>query len=166
MTTGHDQHNAAMSVEHLEAGSQPGARTRTTGVVRVAGVALTTAVLLAAASVLAVAVLVPRLGGAAPYTVLTGSMQPAYSPGSMIVVRPVAADDVALGTVITFQLASGRPEVVTHRVVTIARKPDGELRFQTKGDANDAPDPQWVRPEQVRGALWYAVPASATSASC
>jgi signal peptidase len=43
-------------------------------------------------------------------------------------------------------------------VVSIARRPDGEVRFLTKGDANNAPDQQWVRPEQVRGALWYAVP--------
>jgi signal peptidase I len=127
-------------------------------VVRYARTALTTAVLVAAAAVLAVAVLVPRLAGATPYTVLTGSMQPAYPPGTMVVVRPVAADDIGVGTVITFQLASGQPAVATHRVLTIARRPDGEVRFQTKGDANDAPDAQWVRPEQVRGALWYAVP--------
>lgn len=149
-----------MSVEQVHA-PDPGARHRravTTGIVRRAGTALTAVVLLAAAAILAVAVLVPRLAGATPYTVLTGSMQPAYPPGTMIVARPVTADDVALGTVITFQLTSGDPTVVTHRVVTIARKPDGDLRFQTKGDANDAPDPQWVRPEQVRGALWYAVP--------
>ena len=158
----HDTHRgrATMSVEHLRTGRgpEPGTRTRTAAAVRWAGTVLTTSVLLAATFVLAAAVLVPRLGGAVPYTVLTGSMQPAYPPGTMIVARPVAADDVALGTVITFQLASGRPEVVTHRVVGIARKPDGDLRFQTKGDANDAVDAQWVRPEQVRGALWYAVP--------
>jgi signal peptidase len=127
-------------------------------VLRYARTVLTTAVLLAAAAVLAVAVLVPRIAGATPYTVLTGSMQPAYPPGTMVVARPVAADDIAPGTVITFQIAPGQPAVATRRVVTIARGPDGELRFLTKGDANDDPDQQWVRPEQVRGALWYAVP--------
>jgi signal peptidase len=150
-----------MSVEQVHpdtrAGARPG-RGRTSTAVRFAGSVLTATVLLAAASVLAVAVLVPRIGGATPYTVLTDSMRPAYPPGTMIVVRPVDADDVALGTVITFQLASGQPTVATHRVVSIARRPDGELRFLTKGDANNAPDQQWVRPEQVRGALWYAVP--------
>jgi signal peptidase len=151
-----------MSVEQVHPGPDLGGRhhrsAATTTAVRRAGTVLTAAVLLAAAAVLAVAVLVPRLAGATPYTVLTDSMRPAYPPGTMIVVRPVAADDVALGTVITFQLVSGKPTVVTHRVVTIARRPDGELRFLTKGDANDDPDQQWVRPERVRGALWYAVP--------
>ena len=161
MTRSWDGWNTAMSVEQVHPGPDLGGRhrsARTTTVVRRAGTVLTAAVLLAAAAVLAVAVLVPRLAGATPYTVLTDSMRPAYPPGTMIVVRPVAADDVALGTVITFQLVSGKPTVVTHRVVTIARRPDGELRFLTKGDANDDPDQQWVRPEQVRGALWYAVP--------
>ena len=76
----------------------------------------------------------------------------------MVVVRPRADDAIGVGSVITFQLASGMPEVATHRVVAVARHPDGRVRFRTQGDANTGPDPQWVRPEQVRGALWYAVP--------
>ena len=65
---------------------------------------------------------------------------------------------LGIGSVITYQLVSGKPEVATHRVVAIARNPDGRVRFQTRGDANNGPDPKWVRPEQVRGKLWYAVP--------
>ena len=115
--------------------------------------------LLSAAAVLALAVLVPRIAGATPYTVLTGSMSPTYRPGTMIVVRPVEADQLSIGTAITFQLVSGDPTVATHRVVTIARNAaDGQLRVQTKGDANNAADPDWVRPEQIRGAVWYSVP--------
>jgi signal peptidase len=125
---------------------------------RFAGTVLALMVLLVAAFVLAAAVLVPRIAGATPYTVLTGSMSPAYPPGTMVVARPVDAGDVGLGSVITFQLASGKPEVATHRVVAIASNPDGRVRFQTRGDANNGPDPTWVRPEQVRGKLWYAVP--------
>ncbi len=37
-------------------------------------------VILAMVSLLAVAVVIPRLGGATPYTVLTGSMQPGMPP--------------------------------------------------------------------------------------
>ena len=125
---------------------------------RFARTVLVAVVLLAAAFVLAVAVVVPRLAGATPYTVLTPSMVPAYPPGTLVVDRPVAPEDVAIGQAITYQIAPGRPEVVTHRVVTIARHPDGNLRFQTRGDANNAVDAAWVRPEQLRGAVWYAVP--------
>jgi signal peptidase I len=125
---------------------------------RFAGRVLGFTVLLVAAFVLGAAVLVPRIAGATPYTVLTGSMSPAYPQGTMVVARPVDAGAIGIGAVVTYQLASGRPEVATHRVVAVARTPDGGVRLQTRGDANDAPDPRWVRPEQVRGVLWYAVP--------
>jgi len=144
-----------MTTELAWTGRRPAA-TKAREAARFARMVLAAAVLLVAAFVLGAAVLVPRIAGATPYTVLTGSMSPAYPPGTMIVTRPHGA--VGLGSVITYQLVSGKPEVVTHRVVAIARNPDGRMRFQTQGDANNSPDLQWVRPEQVQGVLWYAVP--------
>ncbi|MEO9325170.1 signal peptidase I [Nocardioides sp. C4-1] len=114
--------------------------------------------ILAAAFVLAATVLVPRLGGATPYTVLTGSMQPGMPPGTLVVAKPVDPTDIAIGTVVTYQLESGKPTVVTHRVVAVRSTMQGELEFQTQGDANSTPDPKWVRHEQVRGERWYSVP--------
>jgi signal peptidase len=115
-------------------------------------------VILAAVAILALAVLVPRLGGATPYTVLTGSMRPAYPPGTLVVVRPVRSEELAVGDVITYQLRSGEPTVVTHRVVATGQRGDGTTVVQTQGDANDVPDDPWVMPVQVKGRLWYAVP--------
>jgi signal peptidase len=108
--------------------------------------------------VLAICVLVPRAGGGTPYTVLTSSMEPDFPPGTLVVVRPVAPEEVAVGDVITFQLVSGRPEVATHRVIAITASPEGTPEFVTQGDANPEPDPTTVVPAQVRGELWYAVP--------
>jgi len=144
-----------MTIEFAPTGRRPAA-TKAREAARFARMALAASILLVAAFVLGAAVLVPRLAGGTPYTVLTGSMSPAYPPGTMIVTRPHGA--VGLGSVITYQLVSGEPEVVTHRVVAIARNPDGRMRFQTQGDANNSPDLHWVRPEQVQGVLWYAVP--------
>jgi signal peptidase len=146
-----------MTIQQARTERRP-APTRAGGAARFVGTVVAFMVLLAAAFVLAAAVVVPRIAGATPYTVLTGSMSPAYPPGTMIVARPADAGDIGIGSVITFQLVSGKPEVATHRVVAIARNPDGRVRFQTRGDANNGPDPKWVRPEQVRGKLWYAVP--------
>ncbi len=69
------------------------------------------------AAVIAVAVVVPRLAGARPYVVLTGSMRPGMPPGTLVVVRPVDPRSIGVGDVITYQVASGEPDVVTHRVV-------------------------------------------------
>lgn len=115
-------------------------------------------VILLACVVLLVAVVVPRVTGSMPYTILTGSMQPALSPGTLAVMRPVDGDQIAVGDVITYQLRSGRPEVVTHRVISQGVNGTGELMLRTQGDANGAPDQGWVREVQVRGKLWYAVP--------
>ena len=115
-------------------------------------------VMLVAVAAVSLAVLVPRLAGATPYTVLTGSMSPTMPPGTLVVVRPVDPADIEIGSVITYQLKSGDPTVVTHRVVEQGFDGMGELVFRTQGDANDVADPQWVRPVQIGGERWYSVP--------
>lgn len=107
----------------------------------------------------ALVIAVPALVGGVPLTVLTGSMRPQLPPGTLVVVRPVPIEDIAVGDVITFQIESGQPAVATHRV--IARGVDsasGEVRFTTQGDANNTPDPHRVQEAQIRGKVWYAVP--------
>lgn len=105
----------------------------------------------------ALAVGVPMVTGSAPMTILTGSMAPHYPPGTLVIVRPTPVDDIRVGDIITYQLHSGEPEVVTHRVVAIALTGD-QLTFTTQGDANPSPDPAPVMPVQIRGTLWYAIP--------
>lgn len=115
-------------------------------------------VILLAACVLAVGVLIPRVAGAQPYTVLTSSMTPDLPPGTLVVVKPVDAADLRVGDVVTYQLRSGDPEVVTHRIRQVNAVVDGTVSFQTRGDANDVADRDAVRPVQIKGKLWYAVP--------
>ncbi|WP_182376577.1 signal peptidase I [Nocardioides sp. WS12] len=115
-------------------------------------------VILGVVVVLAAAVVVPRLAGATPYTVLTGSMQPAYPPGTLVVMKPVPIEEIGTGDVITYQRQSGKSTVVTHRVVAVGTRTDGQQFFTTQGDANNTADAEPVRPVQVKGRLWYAVP--------
>jgi signal peptidase len=84
-------------------------------------------------------------------------MRPTYPPGTLIVVEEVPADELAVGTVVTYQLETGKPAVVTHRIVAVNRNTRGENLFVTQGDANAAPDINLVRPEQIRGKVWYGV---------
>ncbi|MCH1867560.1 signal peptidase I [Nocardioides sp. CFH 31398] len=114
-------------------------------------------VCLLAGVVVVLAVVVPRVTGSTPYTVLTGSMAPGLPVGTLVVVRPVSAEDVRIGTVLTYQLRSGQPEVVTHRVIGTRQGPDGR-EFVTQGDANAVPDAEPVLEQQVRGEVWYSLP--------
>ena len=108
--------------------------------------------------VLVVSVLVPRLAGATPYTILTGSMKPGMPPGTLVVVKPVKPEQIGIGDVLTYQIRSGDPTVATHRVVGVGMTMGGESRFTLQGDANNAPDSAAVRPEQIKGKRVYAVP--------
>ncbi|MBM4555807.1 signal peptidase I [Rhodococcus hoagii] len=114
--------------------------------------------LLAVGSVLLAMVVVPRLTGATPYTVLTGSMEPDLPPGTLIVVKPTPATNLSAGDVITFQPYSGNPEVVTHRIDGIFYDSQNQIRIYTKGDANNVADDWALVPEQVRGRVLYSVP--------
>lgn len=109
-------------------------------------------------AILLAVIVVPRVSGSTPFTVLTGSMEPTYPPGTLVVVKKVPIDELAVGTAVTFQLESGKATVVTHRIVAVNRNARGEKTFVMQGDANNAPDSEPVRPEQIRGKVWYSVP--------
>ncbi|RVW00078.1 signal peptidase I [Rhodococcus spongiicola] len=115
-------------------------------------------VLLALVGILALTIVIPRIAGATPYTVLTGSMVPTYPPGTLIVVKPEDPAALEAGDAITFQKESGNPEVVTHRIIMVRQNSQGERTFVTQGDANPVRDANPVVPEQVRGKVWYSVP--------
>lgn len=87
------------------------------------------------------------------FVVHTGSMEPAITPGDIVVDR---RDITALkpGDVITFRYSDSSTEVVTHRVAAI----DDDGTITTKGDANDTDDLWAVRPDQVIGRVTALVP--------
>lgn len=116
------------------------------------------ALLAAVVAIAAAVIVVPTLFGAKTFAVLTGSMEPTYPPGTLVVVQPTAIDELQLGDVITFQLRSGEPQVATHRIVGVGSDETGARLFVTRGDANNVDDEMPVRPVQVVGKLWYSVP--------
>jgi signal peptidase len=110
--------------------------------------------------ILAVAVLViglPAAVGGLPLTVLTGSMEPGLPPGTLVVMKPTPVDDIRVGDVMTYQIESGKPAVVSHRVIGKTFDSRYGVIFTTQGDNNDTADPP-VREVQVRGTLWYSIP--------
>lgn len=99
-----------------------------------------------------------RLFGLQVFTVLSGSMEPAYHTGSLIYVKKVDPATIKVGQAITFLLAEDT--VATHRVIEVV--PDEEdptvLRFRTKGDANDSPDGGLVHYKNVIGVPVFTIP--------
>ncbi len=102
-------------------------------------------------------IVVPKATDARPLTVLSGSMEPTYDPGDVVIVREVDPDELKVGDVITFQPVSDDPQLTTHRIIEIAYGSEGQS-FVTQGDNNGAPDLEPVTAEQVKGEVWYSVP--------
>ncbi|MCC9194120.1 signal peptidase I [Arthrobacter sp. zg-Y916] len=105
-----------------------------------------------------VLIIVPLLTGSQTYSVLTNSMAPKYAPGTFLVVKPTPADALQVGDVITYQIESGDPTVITHRIIGVGAGQSGERVFTTQGDNNDLADESPVQEVQIRGKLSYAVP--------
>lgn len=131
---------------------------KTRGLVYYLGMGLSAGLLALVVLVGVLAIIVPAATNSTPMTVLTGSMSPAYPPGTLIIVKPMEAGDIRIGDAITYQIESGKPAVVTHRVVAITTGSDGRILFTTQGDANNTPDAARVIPEQIRGKVWYSIP--------
>ncbi len=99
-----------------------------------------------------------RIFGLQLFTVLSGSMEPAYHTGSLIYVKKVDPYAIEPGQVITFMLDENT--VATHRVVGVV--PDEEdssvIRFRTKGDANETEDGGLVHYKNVIGTPVFTIP--------
>lgn len=92
------------------------------------------------------------------FTVLSGSMEPNYPTGSLIIVKAAEAPELREQDVITYLISDNT--VVTHRITGIV--PDEHdpnvIRFRTKGDANNAEDLMLVHQNNVIGKPVLCIP--------
>src|SRR6185437_14360383 len=92
---------------------------RKKGVLHYIGVCLSFGLLALIALIAVLVIALPMLTKSTPYTVLTGSMTPNYPAGTLVIVKPTDVQQIHIGDVITYQLESNQPAVVTHRVIQI-----------------------------------------------
>jgi signal peptidase I len=87
-----------------------------------------------------------------PVVVTSDSMSPNVKAGDVVMVAPVAGQQLDRGDMVRFHAGDG--STVIHRIERINR--DGSL--QTKGDANPTPDPDLIQPKAVMGVGRLLVP--------
>lgn len=85
--------------------------------------------------------------------VLSGSMEPTFSKGALLVVKK--SDNVKKGDIVVYQSGS---ELIVHRVIAI----DGD-EVQTQGDANNVADPVFEKNE-IKGVVLFWIPGLGTVA--
>jgi signal peptidase len=125
-------------------------------IVRVTGFfAWTVAILVA---LLLAVTFIPTIFGLESLVVASGSMTPSMAVGSVAMTREVDSRAISTGDIISFR-HRGTAETTTHRVVNI--KVEGtQVIFTTKGDANNAPDPEPVIVDSKIHRVEYVVPAA------
>ncbi len=89
------------------------------------------------------------------FTVISGSMEPKYKIGDVLIAKEIKAEDIKVGDTISYlgNVNSFKDKVVTHQVVGI-EKIDGNYYFHTKGLANIVEDPL-VSANQLYGKVIY-----------
>ncbi|MGH3494361.1 MAG: signal peptidase I [Sciscionella sp.] len=151
--------------QHATPAADPPPRSATRRVLGVLASLLGGLIVAVIAAVALALTLVPAIGGGHTLTVLSGSMVPALPVGSVVVDRPAPSASLRTGDVVTYATTdevSGRPILITHRIVAIHRSAQGTT-FTTKGDANNVADNRPVAASQIRGKLWYHIPYIGTA---
>lgn len=100
-------------------------------------------------------VLISTLIGYRALVIVSGSMSPTLNVGDVVVVDTrVNSADVSVGDVIAFYLSR---DIVVHRVVRVLNTSSG-LKYVTKGDANENPDPFNVGSNALLGRYVFKIP--------
>ena len=110
---------------------------------------------LAVTTVIGLAVV--RARGSQVLVVTSGSMTPTVLAGDAIVIGHPAPAALRRGMIVTFSGPGSHGRLTTHRIRSLRSTPDG-LYLQTKGDANDSPDPNFVAASAVVGTVQLRLP--------
>jgi len=84
------------------------------------------------------------------YVVRSGSMEPAFNVGDVIIAGPLGSGGIKPGVIVTYAMGK---TLITHRVLSV----DGNTLI-TKGDANETPDPNPVLLSQVQSRYLFRIP--------
>ena len=97
---------------------------------------------------------VPSLFGRMPLTVESGSMEPTFKEGDLIIAKEIDdINELKVDDVISFwtnEIVEGSNVINTHRIIEVIDD-NGTKSFKTKGDNNDQEDTYIVYPSKIIG---------------
>lgn len=85
------------------------------------------------------------------YTVLSGSMEPKFYPGDIVITKHKNKTDIKLNDIVTYKDSKG--VVITHRI--IKETPEGYI---TKGDNNNVEDAEILTKDNIIGEVKFSIP--------
>lgn len=109
------------------------------------------------AAILLVVIFIAGFLPAKPVAIMSHSMDPTFSRGSVVLsvkVKEKNLHKLKVGDILHYRTDKGE---VVHRIIEIKNE-DGKILFKTKGDNNNVEDSNLVKPEQVIGYVKVYVP--------
>lgn len=97
------------------------------------------------------------IGGYKIFRVITGSMEPEYEVGEVVISKEVNPKDIKVGDDIVYlgRVGEYSGKIIMHNVVAIDTDENGDLIFHAKGlQSNSVEDPQ-IREDQIYGVVTY-----------
>ena len=97
------------------------------------------------------------IGGYKIFRVITGSMEPEYEVGEVVISKEIDPKDIEVGDDIVYLGKTGEyaGKIIMHNVIGIDTNQDGRLTFRAKGlQSNSVEDPQ-INEEQIYGVVKY-----------
>jgi len=92
-----------------------------------------------------------ELIGYRSYTVLSGSMEPEFYPGDLVITKHKNKTDIQINDIVTYRDNDG--VIITHRI--IEETPEGYI---TKGDNNNVEDADILTKENIIGEVKFSIP--------
>lgn len=92
-----------------------------------------------------------KLIGFRSYTVLSGSMEPKFYPGDIVITQHKGKADIKVNDIVTFRDNEGI--VITHRIIEETNE-----GYITKGDNNNVNDADVLKEENIIGEVKFSIP--------
>jgi signal peptidase len=115
-------------------------------------------VVLLGLSALLVAGILPSLLGYESWAVSSANMQPGIQVDSLVVIKPVRAEQLAVNDVVVYRKPQAPDVVYMQRVLYVGTDEPGKLNFQTRGDAEPVAEQLSVAPGVSLGQVLYSIP--------
>ena len=92
-----------------------------------------------------------KLIGFRSYTVLSGSMEPKFYPGDMVITQHKDKADIKVNDIVTYRDNEG--VIITHRIID-----ETSEGYITKGDNNNVNDAGVLKKENIIGEVKFSIP--------
>ena len=98
------------------------------------------------------------IGGYRMFAVASGSMEPKYEIGDVLISREIEPSEIKVGDTVVYKGEAGgfKGKFVTHQVEKINKQEDGTYKYITKGLSNIEEDPE-ISQNQVYGKIIYKI---------